>query len=474
MPPEFDLFSAPRGAVTAPAGCGKTQLIAETLKLHAGDKPVLVLTHTNSGKGALEARLAKAAVPKNAYRVSTIDSWAIRLISKFPVRSGHDPRVLRLENRNTDYPAIREAARRLLKQGDISDSLGATYSRLIVDEYQDCTIAQHNIVGWTAKILPSYVLGDPLQAIFDFNERTVDWDANVLKHFPEIGTLKTPWRWRNAGTEALGQWLLSSRVALLAGQPIDLHGAPPEVTWVQLAADPNTAHRQRLEAARTKAPTTHGTVLVIGDSTSPNGQQQIASQTPGATTVEAADLRDLTTFGRSFDPASPNALKTLVGFATGLMTNLGAAELHRRVETLTKGNGRKEATAREAAVMAFRATPSIRTALEAMRALEDAPDVRVYRPEVLHVCKAAMQAAATGECSFYEAIIRARERNRHLGRLTTRRAVGSTLLLKGLEADVAVVLNPADMNARNLYVALTRGAKKLVVCSRTATLTPAR
>ena len=31
MPPEIDLFAIERGSITAPAGCGKTQLIAETL-----------------------------------------------------------------------------------------------------------------------------------------------------------------------------------------------------------------------------------------------------------------------------------------------------------------------------------------------------------------------------------------------------------------------------------------------------------
>jgi DNA helicase-2/ATP-dependent DNA helicase PcrA len=70
-------------------------------------------------------------------------------------------------------------------------------------------------------------------------------------------------------------------------------------------------------------------------------------------------------------------------------------------------------------------------------------------------------------------VVRARERNRHVGRPISRRAVGSTLLLKGLEADVAVVLNPAAMDARHLYVALTRGAKRLVVCSQTPLLTSA-
>lgn len=66
-----------------------------------------------------------------------------------------------------------------------------------------------------------------------------------------------------------------------------------------------------------------------------------------------------------------------------------------------------------------------------------------------------------------------RERNRHLGRPLSRRSVGSTLLLKGLEADVAVILHPELMTAQNLYVALTRGARQVVVCSEGPLLQPA-
>jgi DNA helicase-2/ATP-dependent DNA helicase PcrA len=50
--------------------------------------------------------------------------------------------------------------------------------------------------------------------------------------------------------------------------------------------------------------------------------------------------------------------------------------------------------------------------------------------------------------------------------------VGSTLLLKGLEADVAVILNSELMDRQHLYVAMTRGARKLVICSDKAVLTP--
>ncbi len=56
--------------------------------------------------------------------------------------------------------------------------------------------------------------------------------------------------------------------------------------------------------------------------------------------------------------------------------------------------------------------------------------------------------------------------------ITSGRSVGSTLTLKGLEADAAVILDASGLNARNLYVAMTRGAKRLVICSRKATLNP--
>lgn len=72
--------------------------------------------------------------------------------------------------------------------------------------------------------------------------------------------------------------------------------------------------------------------------------------------------------------------------------------------------------------------------------------------------------------SFHAAAVRERERYRHMPRKMRARSVGSTLLLKGLEADVALILEPEKMNAENLYVAMTRGSKQLIICSRSPTL----
>ncbi|TRZ70473.1 MAG: DNA helicase UvrD [Rhodocyclaceae bacterium] len=472
MPPELDLFAVARGSVTAPAGCGKTQLIADTLSLYDGHRPILILTHTNAGAAALRIRLQRARVPATAYRVTTIDGLSMRLIGTFPLRSGHNPRILEINDARNDYPAIRTAASQLLQAGHISDALRATYSRLIVDEYQDCSMVQHSIVDALATVLPTAVLGDPMQAIFGFaGNQLVHWQTHVEAKFPAAGALATPWRWRNAGTEPLGRWLLEARALLQDGQGVDLRGAPGEVQWVHL--DAANADQQRRSAAQTRTADQEETVLIIGDARNARGRHQFTSQTPGATSVEAVDLGDLVGFGRRFNIGAANALDQLVNFASDLMTQVGAANLLARVETIRQGRARAPPTSAEAAAVAFSAAPSLGAALHLLQQLEHQAHARVFRPEILHCCRSAMRVAATGGVTLFDAVLQARERNRHLGRPVLRRAVGSTLLLKGLEADVAIILHPELMDATNLYVGLTRGARRLIVCSTTAVLSPA-
>jgi hypothetical protein len=469
--PEIDLLQIARGTVTAPAGCGKTHLVADAVTRHDGAKPILVLTHTNAGVAALRNRLERAAIPTSRYRVATIDGWAMRLVSMFPKRSDLDPAVLTLSNPRTHYPATRRAAVTLLKAGHISDIIAASYARLIVDEYQDCSLPQHAVAAYLAQVLPACVLGDPLQAIFGFNEALVEWDAHVHAYFPPAGELQTPWRWRNAGQEAFGHWLLDVRNMLLAGRPIDLTKAPPNVKWVEL--DGTEDHVRRLKAGRAVAKTPAGGVLIIGDSTNPRGQRDFASQTPGATAVESVDLKDVVSFARDFDLASPDALQSIVTFAEDVMTNVGGTDLMRRVGSHRNGTARKPPTDAEQAALRFLAAPSNAGAIEVLVELGKQAGVRSHRPTVLQACIKALRGCPDHDRPGLEgAALRAREQYRALGRTLPKRAVGSTLLLKGLEAEVAVILNPSVLNRTNLYVAMTRGSETLIVCSRTSTITP--
>ncbi len=86
--------------------------------------------------------------------------------------------------------------------------------------------------------------------------------------------------------------------------------------------------------------------------------------------------------------------------------------------------------------------PNCLTAVDVLVEIGKQGGVRTHRPAVLRACVRALQLCnGTEGRGTYDAAIRMREQNRLVGRPLPRRAVGSTLLLKGLEGDIAVVLN---------------------------------
>ncbi len=211
----------------------------------------------------------------------------------------------------------------------------------------------------------------------------------------------------------------------------------------------------------------------MGNSRSPDQQKKFASETPGAVTVEAVDLRDLITFSQRLDLNAGDAISVIAAFAETMMTNVGAVDLTNRVGVLLRGTARKEPSDVESSAISFHHDRSFRRALDLLIEINREGGVRIFRPALLRAARRALElCCGTENLTFPEAAIRIREQNRVLGRTLPKRAVGSTLLLKGLEAEVVVILDGDEMNARNLYVAITRGSKKMLMCSRNKVLSP--
>lgn len=456
-----DPLQISRGCIQAPAGCGKTHLIAESLKRNTGQKPILVLTHTNAAVAALRQRLDKGEVPRSNYRLATIDGWAMRMIGMFPMRSGADPSILELSTPGTDYSAIKNAALNLLRGQHIDNLLLANYSHLLVDEYQDCLRAQHSIVCELARVLPTCIFGDVLQGIFDFGDTTVDWNTEVLRDFPLVEELTTPWRWNQAGTSALGQWLLSVRPTLLSGGKIDLTSAPPELEWVPVA---NGQDFQKILTATHSMPNGIESSLIICSSRNRQRQQKIAQMTKGASVVENADLTDLTAFAQRFNFSSASATSDLLKEAASLLRGVNATEVISRLSSLTAGTNRTPATVVETAALIFDAEKTPQKAAALLSALSNQAGVSAFRGEVFRNLLKALHSSESAE-GFADMVLKAREDRRFHSRALGRKSVGSTLLVKGLEADQVVLVDTHEMNAKNFYVALTRGAKRIVVCS---------
>ena len=406
---EIDLRAISRGLVIAPAGCGKTQLITDALARHAGPKPILVLTHTNAGVAALRGRLEKAGVKPSGYRATTLDGFAIRLISTFPQRANYDPRIV--TGRRPNYDVIRDTAARLV----------ASYDRLFVDEYQDCSIRQHALVTWLAQSLATAIVGDPFQSIFGFGtDPLADWQTQVVAFFPVVGELATPWRWINAGAPQLGNWLLAIRDNLAKGLPIDLRAAPAGVEWIAL--DGRQDENLRYAAAAVDAPG-ETKVLIIGDSTDPRAQQRFARQLDGAVTVEAVDLRDLIDFGSSLDLADSTALSVVAGFAENLMSAFSADDLVRSVESARAGRLGRVPSDVEQMAMRFEDSRSMAGVTDVLVAIGRAGGARCYRPAVLAAAQRALQLAVSPDGpSLREATVTIREQARLVGRPLARRS----------------------------------------------------
>jgi DNA helicase-2/ATP-dependent DNA helicase PcrA len=473
MPDDFDLLQVVKGAVEAPAGCGKTELIVSALRRHSNQKPILILTHTNAGVAALRHRFSRHRVPQDRYRLSTIDGWSLRILKTFPARSGIDPAHLDLDDVRRDYPAIKAAIAHFLAGRHIDDVMLASYSRVIVDEYQDCDLNQHAVVCYLATILPTVILGDPMQEIFNWRGRHPNWDDDVIGNFPLVAELSRPWRWENVGAHELGAWLLEARRTLKAGERIDLTKAPSDVSWVHLdgAAD---QEKQR-QACLTQSPRVGGEVLIMTGGVQKDLQRKMAKQTPGAVTVEAVDLSDVTDFASELDLMAPGDLGAALDFAFAVMTGVERESVAARVATIVAGRHRAPPQPHELAAIRYQEIGDAPSLIALFDALEAKQGARTFRPEIFRTCVKALRSTGPG-VSFLEAVKRIREQQRILGRLLPKKAVGSPLLLKGLEGDVAVILDASDFdrdaakNRKNLYVALTRGSRKLVVCSPTRLL----
>ena len=221
-PEEISLIQAKQNAaIVAPAGHGKTEMITDLVDKLSGKK--LVLTHTNSGVDALQQRMSRKTISKEKYCLSTISSFCMKWCDAYPNTAGIDPAIKMTDN--MFYAMVHAGAVRIFQNEWARKVIETTYSCVIVDEYQDCVLLQHQLFVELNKTLPVYVLGDPLQAIFGFKEKLVSWKSICF----DITPIETyPWRWEKTNP-ALGKYLNDVRTQLLPGlngQRVKLSTAP--------------------------------------------------------------------------------------------------------------------------------------------------------------------------------------------------------------------------------------------------------
>jgi hypothetical protein len=455
-----ELVAATRACVVAAAGCGKTQLIANSVKAARGRQ--LVLTHTNAGVEALRRRLRRLGVSGQHAAVDTIAGWSLKYISAYPRRSGGmraTPQGL------ADWDGVYPAMTKLLDAPLIKSVVLASYEGAFVDEYQDCDTPQHELIARLADILPVRILGDPLQAVFRFRGQPPPWNDMVEAAFPRLGELLTPWRWRREGENAsLGDWLGEVRTVLQARRVLSL--SDPRIRHVVIPSFKKW--RGQAQAVAFELAKGDGNVVAVLKWGS--DFHALGCLTGGLfQCIEPVDAKDAALMLSALEsgPARGRA-KILVEFMKVVAAHVDEPIAKLRALATKKLGFDDVDSATAAACRVLMLVPSSPPAVaaDALDALGALPGLRVYRRELLWAAIDSLRdASKAGYVDLLGALRRRRNLTSHVGRRLARCTAGSTLLVKGMEFDHAMVVDTGNFSVNDLYVALTRGSKSLTILS---------
>lgn len=82
MEKKWDYLNEPVVGIIAPAGYGKTEEIAEAVKICEGKQ--LILTHTRAGVAALRDRMKRKNICPENYEIDTIASFGLKWCKAYP------------------------------------------------------------------------------------------------------------------------------------------------------------------------------------------------------------------------------------------------------------------------------------------------------------------------------------------------------------------------------------------------------
>lgn len=450
--------------LVGPAGCGKTEEIVKAAQAAPGRQ--LILTHTHAGVASLRSRLKKIGVSYSKVEVDTIAGWALKYTLAFPKLSGVTTKMPVGDQWNPIYGAMGE----LLSNRHICQVIKNSYEGLFVDEYQDCTITQHKLVLSIADIIPTRVIGDPLQGIFGFSGPVVDFDKDVFPRFNRLPDLDVPHRWRNDGNPKLGAWLLSIRSVIENGEALDLSSSP--VQWFK--ADDS----QRINTCRKLARATAGE-SVIAIRKWPNGCRREAKNMAGCyVSIEEMDCKDWMEVGEKLDTTSgaQQAKKLLEAIDSCVHQPKTPSRIAPIIRALGRGNVLSLAICCNSndlltQTSEFVSTGSPAAALGMLNAIAALPGLVVYRRDFWDEMRATFRRMSSlGGTSFAKTAWDCRANTRSRGRNLPLRVISTTLLVKGLECDHVIIWDANELigdrfGRNNLYVAMTRGRKSLTIFS---------
>ncbi len=453
-----ELLAMGNAAVVAPAGHGKTEIIAN---IAAMGRRTLILTHTHAGVHVIRGRLKRLGVPYSQAVVDTIAGWCMRYAHSFP---GAAKPPADMPQNAADWDQLYRGAALALRVSAIRQVIFASYDRILIDEYQDCHDLQHQLAVELSSIVPTLVFGDPMQGIFEFAGATLDWERDIHPVFPLAGNLEVPHRWATKNPD-LGRWIAETRTKLMLGDPIDLND--PRINYRESANafDMGTLFEGNEGKDGSFAAIHCSKGLCYRLARAANGGYQAIEE------IAANRLRE---FASDWDRVSDGAarVRCVIDLVNACFQKHEAAE----GETADQDDEAIRERMREAARQLSDGDSAV-AAAELLTLARKRTRWRLYRSELWRDCERAVSELASGRVStMFDATVAVRQRVSNSGRKLPRRTVSTPLLLKGLEFDHVVIPDAKHFEreriaqAKLFYVAISRATCSLTISSSTPIL----
>lgn len=446
----------------APAGYGKTHAIAECLKYTHGKS--LVLTHTNAGVSALKEKFKAQNIPAMKFHIETITGYAQKYVLSFvnanTIPSQDIPKQY--------YHFLISTATKIIQNRGVEKIIRGTYQHLFVDEYQDCTLSQHNMVLTLSNCMHTHVLGDPMQGIFNFNPQdpliSMENSERMREFITNSYELTEPWRWNLNGRNELGAQLRALREQLIQQRNGDIYYANYPAIIRHRVADPYTGLTPMVKAILQD----HENVLFIHPDTMNKKPRTefVRLLNNRVFMIESLDDKDFYSLAKAFDKLrAEKLLPQLYDICVQLFGKTHTQEWFTGQAVKNRQKYNKTLSEKLTKIVCSTASNlshlNMALLLEFFKSELKLPTARV---DLLNSLISSLKEAHRNNSTVYEEMCKARNRLRRHGRKIRGHCIGTTLLTKGLECDCVVLLDIDKFpDYKHLYVALTRGGKEVHV-----------
>ncbi|MEA5020863.1 MAG: UvrD-helicase domain-containing protein [Gordonibacter sp.] len=460
----YAVAEANRLALVSPAGFGKTELICSLVD--ECDGKALVLTHTRAGVTALRKRFAKNGISSAQATVTTIAGYCEFWASSYPSRSGFTgfSYMRNLKSKENEYYRdLYIGATQVVSSGWAQRVIRTSYKLIVVDEYQDCTQTQQELILALSKEVMLRVLGDPMQGIFYWikDEDLVDW-KNLSFPYDELKS--KPWRWINSGHPNLGEVVSSIRndlIPTLTGHSVnvDLYSYGDGIHLISKESISKGALPREVRESQSVLFLT-GTI---------RQQLSFARQTFGFQCEEKIDPEELIALADAVDnSAGPELCLSVLSFCklcfTKVTENLGSY-----ISRLEKGSvdfSRIRKLPHVGAVLSKIATDGIPYDIAILlKSLRAESEFRVYRASLISEAISVLDDAVDSGRPIREEMDNRRLGIQQGGHNRYRFTSSRTVLSKGLEYETVLVDASSITDARDFYVAISRCTMDLYVIS---------